>query len=59
MSKIRLFKDLKKNVQIDYKKNDKGGHINRSYQFENDYLLNLCNRSGSLVCPPANQHVLA
>ena len=39
MSKVRLFKMILKHVQIEYKKNDKGGHRNLLDHFEADFLL--------------------
>ena len=59
MTNVRLLKDLSKlfisSVRIMTREDIEIRHINLKLLF----CCNLCNRSGSLVCPPANQHDLA
>ena len=59
MTKVRLFKNLKKNAQIRYKNMTREDTEISQLALKLLFYSNFSNRLGSLVCPPAQPHVLA
>ena len=59
MSKVQLFKDLKKMFESSIGKMTREDIEICQITLKLIFCFNLCNKSGSLVCPPAHQHALA